>query len=947
MPDAHSRSQRPQSELLRTLADKISAMLAYWDGSLRCRYANRAYEMWFGVSPESLLGKHISELLGPLYKLNLPYIEGALRGERQEFEREIPDPSGGPLRYSLAHYIPDVVDGVVHGFFVMVSDISRIKRAELALKESEARFSGIVSLSPDAIFSVDDEQRIVLFNESAQAIFGWTPEEVLGKPLSILIPERFRTVYRRYVSRFARSGIKARRLGEERPALFGLRKNGDEFPAEAALSKLGLSGKTLLTVSLRDISERKRVAQEREQILARERQAREHAEAVNEKLRESEERFRLTLDEAPIGMALAAPDGRFTRVNRALCEIVGYTEEELTGLSFQVITHPEDLDADLALVGRLARGEISRYQLEKRYLRKNGSIVDILLSASVLRERDGSPRYYIAQIEDITERKQFEKRLLLAEAKSSGILSISADAIISVDGHQRITMFNEGAEKIFGYHREEVLGAALDVLLPEQFRSAHHRHVATFAMGEQTARRMGERSKLLLGLRKNGEQFPADAAISKLEVGGTKVLTVSLRDITEQKRIENEQRFLAEVGRVLGASLDYEQTLTRISELAVQEFADLCILKIVANGEEAPRFKVASRDPGLAGLCEQLTQVPLERSNSSLLRSVLTAGRAVLIPRPSAQMISTLAQDEPHQQVLQAAGISSVVAVPLVAYDRILGAILLLSTTAARLYGPADVRLLEDLALRAALSLENARLYRAARRATEARDEVLGIVAHDLRNPLNSILLLASLLHRAESDRRSRERAEGIERAASRMNRLIQDLLDVTRIEAGCLSIEQAEVSVPQLLYDLMEAQKLLATSASFELRLDVAPDLPKVWADRDRLLQVFENLIGNAFKFTPPGGRITVGAAPRGDDVLFWVSDTGSGIAKEELPHLFDRFWQARKAERRGVGLGLSIVKGIIQAHGGHIWVESTPGQGSTFLFRIPAVLSTGLAPL
>jgi signal transduction histidine kinase len=135
-----------------------------------------------------------------------------------------------------------------------------------------------------------------------------------------------------------------------------------------------------------------------------------------------------------------------------------------------------------------------------------------------------------------------------------------------------------------------------------------------------------------------------------------------------------------------------------------------------------------------------------------------------------------------------------------------------------------------------------------------------------------------------------------------------------------------------------VEAQKLLASSASVELRIDVAPDLPEVWADRDRLVQVFENLIGNAVKLTKAGGSVTVGAAPRDGEVLFWVADTGVGIAAENLPHVFDRFWQAQKSGRRGAGLGLAIVKGIVEAHGGRIWVESTLGRGSTFFFTVPA---------
>lgn len=777
----------PEGELLRTLADKISAMLAYWDCAQRCKFANRAYERWFGVSPESLIGKHISELLGPLYPLNLPYIEGALRGEPQEFEREIPRPSGGPPRHSLANYIPDVVDGVVRGFFVLVTDISAIKRAELALRESE-------------------------------------------------------------------------------------------------------------------------------------------------------ERFKLTIDEAPIGMALVALDGRFVRVNRVLCEIVGYSADELTGLTFQAITHPGDLDADVALAGRLARGEIPRYKLEKRYLHKDGAVVDVMLSGSAVRGPDGAPRYYVAQIEDITERKRLEGQLRLAEAISSGILAISADAIVSVDEGGRITLFNEGAERIFGYARAEALGAPLDLLIPERFRADHRRLVERFAAGGVAARRMGDRAGGIFGVRKSGEEFPADAAVSKLEVGGRRILTVSLRDVTEQRRAEREQNFLAEVGPALAVSLDYEETLMRVAELAVRDMADLCIVEVVADDAEVGRVKAASRDPSKAGLCELLMRAPVDRRRPHLLPSVLETDRPFVVQRPSAEALAPLVQSEEHLQALLAADIHSLLVVPLVAHSRPLGAIAWVSSAPSRAYGPADVRLAEELARRAALSIDNARLYRAARRATQARDDVLGVVAHDLRNPLNSIRIQAFMLRRqAEQEGRAPKSAESIERAATRMNRLIQDLLDVARLEAGYLSVEPARVPGAQIVADSVAAQKSLAASVSVDLRLDTTGDPVDLWADRDRLLQIFENLLGNALKFTKPDGLITVGSKPRDGEVLFWVADTGGGIAAEELPHLFDRFWQGRKARRLGAGLGLPIVKGLVEAHRGRIWVESELGQGTTFFFTIP----------
>jgi signal transduction histidine kinase len=176
-----------------------------------------------------------------------------------------------------------------------------------------------------------------------------------------------------------------------------------------------------------------------------------------------------------------------------------------------------------------------------------------------------------------------------------------------------------------------------------------------------------------------------------------------------------------------------------------------------------------------------------------------------------------------------------------------------------------------------------------------------------------------------------------IERAAKRMNRLIQDLLDVAVMEAGQLTIEPARLAARELTVGAVDTQRPLASSSSLELRVDVDRDLPDIWGDRDRLLQVFENLIGNAIKFTTAGGCITIGAVSRDHEVHFRVADTGSGIAPENLPHVFDRFWQATSTNRQGAGLGLPITKGIVEAHGGRIWVESTPSLGTTFSFTIP----------
>jgi PAS domain S-box-containing protein len=418
-----------------------------------------------------------------------------------------------------------------------------------------------------------------------------------------------------------------------------------------------------------------------------------------------------------------------------------------------------------------------------------------------------------------------------------------------------------------------------------------------------------------------------------------------VQDITERKRLESEQKLLAEMGSVLASTLDYETTLTNVVELAVRDFADYCIVDLVVEGGEVRRFRVGCRDPANGSVCDVLQRAPIGRKQPFWTASALATMKSVLICPVTDEMLVSFARSEQHLAALRAMGAQSAIGAPLVAHGTLLGAIGFVSSRPSRAFDQRDVALAEQVAVRAALSIENARLYRAAQRAVASRDDVLGIVAHDLRNPLNTIGLQAAVLHRYGGEA-TRQPAEAIRRALRRMNRLIEDLLDVTRLEAGSLTLERSRVSAVQVLADTVDAQTTLAESAGLDLRLAAPRSLPDVWADRDRLLQVFENLLGNAFKFSARGGQVTVGATPREHDVLFSVADTGAGIAPEEQPHVFDRFWQARKARHRGAGLGLPIVKGLVEAHGGRIWLESAPGRGTTFYFTIPSARREAVAP-
>jgi len=250
------------------------------------------------------------------------------------------------------------------------------------------------------------------------------------------------------------------------------------------------------------------------------------------------------------------------------------------------------------------------------------------------------------------------------------------------------------------------------------------------------------------------------------------------------------------------------------------------------------------------------------------------------------------------------------------------------------------VNVMHDVTNQRRVELDNVRLMGEAQEALRAREDLLAIVSHDLRNPLGVVLASTALLLKSnlppDKQERARRQVEAIQRAGNRMNRLIRDLLDFASIQAGRLSVSLRPQDVAAMVSEVLEVTEPLATAKSQHLVSDVAPGLA-IRCDHDRVIQLFSNLVGNAVKFTPDGGTITVHAAADGEVVRFSVADDGPGISADELPHVFDRYYQAQRKNRDGIGLGLSIARGIVEAHGGRIWVESEEGKGSTFFFTLP----------
>ncbi|HEY3134109.1 MAG TPA: PAS domain-containing sensor histidine kinase [Gemmatimonadaceae bacterium] len=517
------------------------------------------------------------------------------------------------------------------------------------------------------------------------------------------------------------------------------------------------------------------------------------------------------------------------------------------------------------------------------------------------------------------------------------IVEIAADAVICMDAFQRITFFNKGAEAIFGYTPEEIIGQRIETLIPERYRANHPRQVAEFGRSKVKARRMGERREIA-GLRKNGDEFPAEAAISQVHHGDDVIYAVVLRDVTIRKRFEQREKFLAEAGEKLAASFGSTETLAQVARLAIPAIADGCILdNRVANGFLAGA--TAHVDPAIEEILDDVTLAGVRiPPKGHPLIEVLERRAPVLLQSNAASRLLEASTLPAYLRAMKAMNPESALFLPLVAREQLIGVLTLFRAKGG--FDGDDLQFAEDLARLAALALDNARLHDTVRASLRSRDEMVGVVSHDLRNPVAAVKMLSRTLLRGDdpAQNESRNSIELIAQAADQMDALIRDLLDVNRLDAGKLAIAPVAVDPSTLLTESLQTLRPLVEEKGIALDVKIEDDLPKVMADRERIQQTISNLVGNAIKFSSGGGRIVVRARKDSDAVVISVLDTGRGIAADQLPRVFDRYWQSSRTDRQGAGLGLAIAKGIVETHGGRIWIESKPGEGTNASFTLPA---------
>ncbi|MCL5024945.1 MAG: PAS domain S-box protein [Chloroflexi bacterium] len=673
-------------------------------------------------------------------------------------------------------------------------------------------------------------------------------------------------------------------------------------------------------------------------------------------LREGEEQLTSMFETMTDGVVTFSRDGQITLVNAAAERILGLPRAEIVKRTHSNVTWKNTtvegkplVESDHPFVRVLRTGK-PIYGFEQAFEHPDGTRLIIAISAAPLRDADGTIAGVVSLLTDITERKRAEEALRQSEQKFRSIVERSEDGIVLVDEQGLIVEWNEGQEQLSGLRKAEVLGRPLwdvqfqvasgDKKRPELYERIKGEILEALRTGRgpwlgQLVERELERS--------DGERRVLQSMTFPVRTEQGFMLGGISRDVTERKRAEDAQRFLAEASKQLSSSLDDETILASVAHLAVPTIADWCAVDIVP--ENGPPRLVASviHDSSVEELArETYCRYCLDESGESSYAKALRTGQPVLVTEVSDSALEAAIEDADHLRAVREMGHISYIVVPITVRGDTVGIISIASMSSGRRYGAPDLAIMEDVARRCGTAIDNARLYRQAQEAIRARDEFLSVAAHELKTPVTSLRGFAQLMIHQMGNcgvvdpHRMRRALDTIDKQSDKLTRLTYHLLDVSRIEAGKLSLDRQDTDLVALVKGVAAAAQ--ATTNVHDIGVRAPSSLP-AFVDPLRIEQVVTNLIDNAIRYSPNGGPIDVELAASSLETLrMSVTDHGIGIPPEHRKSIFDRFYQAHAAHRLGgMGLGLFISRQIVNLHGGSIEAEFPIEGGTRFVVNLP----------
>jgi PAS domain S-box-containing protein len=793
-------------------------------------------------------------------------------------------------------------------------------RAEGAERRLRRWYEATLASIGDAVIATDPGGRVAFLNAAAESLTGWPRGEAIGRPLSEVSP----LVETRSGS--AEGKLASGKVGSWNDRMALQARDGREVPVDATMAPIresqgGIAGAVLV---VRDIADRQR---------------------AERRLAESEARFRAFMDQTPMIAFLKDEDGRYVWGNAAWARQFPGGADASLGRTDDDLWPPESArqfrasDRAALALGRTVEALESSPG-------PGGSLVHWMSLKFPVGEPVG--RRLVGGIAiDVTERRRTEEALRASEARYRLLFERNQAGVLRSTEAGRIVDCNESFARILGYDgRDEILGHDVGPL----YQDALDR--------EAMLARLRSRGVLLdyeIGVRrKDGSAGWVLANLIRLAgEGGDAEIQTTIVDITERKRAEESQRFLAEAGGVLASSLDVDATLDALARLAVPRLADMCLIDLQQDDGSIRRVAAAHADPTKQPLVDELRRrFPPDPDGPHPSVRVLRTGRSEAENEVADALLAETCRDPEHLEIVRALGFRSCMLVPLVARGRTLGVLSLIGTEPTRRYDGSDLSLAEDLARRAGHAADHARMFAEARdardhaeSASRAKDRFLAVLSHELRTPLTPVLAgVDELLLDDGLPPEVRGLLEMVRRNVELEARLIDDLLDVTRIAQGKLTLNRAVVDAHELIHRAVDICLPEVRAKDLDLDLHLAARGHHVEADPARLQQALWNLIKNAVKFNRDGGRLTICTRDEGDRLAVDVSDTGIGIGLEAMPSIFDAFEQGNPTITRqfgGLGLGLAISRSVAELHGGSLTAES-PGEGfgSTFTLRLPRAL-------